>query len=230
MNFDGNFRRIGRVDIGPMKALIARLPADAWDAESMRQQRYEVHRDTQTINLVHDPDFRHTNTTRHPAMQFFEPALRPVLDVAARYFDRSPKGRQLTTRHGLGYFVRANLVRLRPGGAIAEHQDKNFSLAHSHRVHVPVVTNDKVRFTVGSETIHMAEGAVFEINNRRMHSVRNDGDTGRVHLILDYVLTGEKCCCGEKLHPQRPCSPETCLATDRMQIPCTCYAESAPAV
>ena len=35
------------------------------------------------------------------------------------------------------------------------------------------------------------------------------------HLILDYVLKGEKCCCGEKRHPDQPCTPEACLDTDR---------------
>jgi hypothetical protein len=102
----------------------------------------------------------------------------------------------------------------------------NFSLTHSHRVHLPVVTNDEVRFVVGGETVNLREGQLFEINNRRMHSVHNDGAEDRVHLILDYVLPGEKCCCGAKHHPQTKCSPQACLETVRLQVPCTCYPEA----
>ena len=54
---------------------------------------------------------------------------------------------------GIGYFIRANLVRLAPGGTINEHRDGNFSLTHSHRVHVPIITNDRVLFNVGRETL-----------------------------------------------------------------------------
>jgi hypothetical protein len=227
MNFDDNFRRIGSANVESIRRLIANLAEDDWNREDVRQQRYEVHKDTQTIPLVHDYDFRHVQPTRHPALQVFEPVIRPVLAITADFFDQSPKGRELTQKHGVGYFIRANLVRLAPGGEIAEHRDMNFSLAHSHRVHLPVVTNDKVWFTVGSETLNIPEGEIYEINNRRMHSVRNGGDEARIHLILDYVLKGEMCCCGEKRHPDAPCTPEACVDTDRWRVPCECMPEEA---
>jgi quercetin dioxygenase-like cupin family protein len=226
MNFDGSFRRIGSANIEPIKALVGAIEEEEWDQENVRQQRYEVHKDTQTIPLVHDYDFRHTNPTRHPALERFGPIIRPILAITADFYDSSEKGRALTARHGIGYFVRANLVRLAPGGTIDEHCDGNFSLTHSHRVHVPIVTNDRVLFKVGQETLSIPEGEIYEINNRRPHSVHNAGDSARVHLILDYVLKGEKCCCGEKHHPDQPCTPDACMDTVRGRIPCTCYPEN----
>ena len=226
MNFDGNFRRIGSANVEPIKALLDKLAEEDWDRESVRQQRYEVHKDTQTIPLVHDYDFRHTQPTRHPALQTFEPVIRPILAITAEFFDTSAKGRELTQKYGVGYFIRANFVRLSPGGEITEHRDRNFSLTHAHRVHVPIFTNDKVWFKVGSETLNIPEGEIYEINNRRLHSVHNEGDEPRVHLILDYVLKGEQCCCGEKRHPDQPCTPEACLDTDRGRIPCDCMPEA----
>jgi hypothetical protein len=225
MNFDDNFRRIGSANIEPVKALVESLTEQEWDAESIRQQRYEVHKDTQLVPLVHDYDFRHTQPTRRPALQKFGGVIRPILAITADFYDSSSKGRELTQKYGVGYFIRANLVRLRPGGEIAEHRDQNFSLTHAHRVHVPIITNDRVWFTVGSETLNIPEGEIYEINNRRTHSVRNEGDAPRVHLILDYVLKGEKCCCGEKRHPDEPCTPDACLETDRGKIPCDCLPE-----
>ncbi len=226
MNFAGNFEKIGTTDISDIVTVLATLTDEDWDADAFRQKRYEVHRDTQTVGLVFDPDFRHTHPTRLPMLERFEQALRPVLDIIADHFELSEKGRQLTDNNGLGYFIRATLVRLRSGGAIDEHTDNNFSLTHSHRVHVPLITNDKVQFVVGSESVHMAAGTIYEINNRRLHSVRNDGDADRIHLILDFVLPGEKCCCGIKRHPDTRCSPQACIDTDHLHIACTCFPEA----
>lgn len=225
MNFAGNFVSIGNVEIAALKQRVLDLSDHQWQSQAVRQQRYEVHKDTQTIHLVFDPDFRHTHPTRLPLLQEFEPLIRPALKTAADHFDDSPKGQELFEQYGMGYFIRANLVRLVAGGEITGHTDNNFSLVHSHRVHLPIITNEQVGFTVDNETINMKEGELWEINNRRMHSVRNDGPTDRVHLILDYVIPGEKCCCGEKLHPMTACNPRACEKTDHLEIRCSCFQD-----
>lgn len=225
MNFPGNFRHLGSVDIDALRQQVSMLTEEQWSAYALRQSRYEVHRDTETIGLVFDPDFRHSHPTRLPALDIFHDGLYPALTLVARHFETSAQGPALTKEYGLGYFIRATLVRLRAGGSIDPHQDNNFSLAHSHRVHLPVVTNDKVLFTVGRETMALPAGELYEINNRRKHSVRNGSNEARVHVILDFVLPGEKCCCGTLRHPDTLCSPQGCLATDRLQIPCNCYPE-----
>jgi hypothetical protein len=225
MNFEGNFRKIGEVDIVKLAKLAEDFSEQDWDAASYRQQTYEVHRDTRTIGLVFDEDFRHSHPTRLPALQEFEEPLRPVLELVADYYEGSEQGQRLISEFGYGYFVRATLVRLRAGGSINPHTDNNFSLAHSHRVHVPLVSNENVRFTVGNETRALRPGEVVEINNRRRHSVANDGPMDRIHLILDFVLPGEMCCCGRLRHPDTLCSPVACRPTDHLEIPCECYPE-----
>jgi quercetin dioxygenase-like cupin family protein len=226
MNFPGNFFHIGNLDIAELKNLVLSFTEEQWDSFSLRQKRYEVHQHTQTIGLVYDLDFRHSHPTRMPTLRMFEAAIRPALCMTGDHFEETDTGQRLIEENGLGYFIRASLVRLSAGCRIAEHQDKNFSLTHSHRVHLPIITNDEVRFTVGKETINMREGQIFEINNRRMHSVHNDGTEDRVHLILDFVLPGEQCCCGAQLHPQTRCSPQACLETVLLNVPCTCYPEA----
>jgi hypothetical protein len=223
MNFAGNFKHIGNLELAELKQRVQTIPDQQWQGEAFRQQLYEVHRGTQTIPLVFDPDFRHTHPTRLPALLEFESIIRPVLKVAADHFDESPKGRALFAEHGMGYFVRASLVRLKAGEEITKHTDNNFSLVHSHRLHLPIITNAEVEFIVGYETINMKEGELWEINNRRAHLVKNAGAADRVHLILDYVIPGEKCCCGEKLHPLTACNPQACEMTDHLKIQCTCF-------
>lgn len=226
MNFPGNFFHIGDLDTAELKALVQGLTDEQWQNFSVRQKRYEVHQHTETIGLVYDPDFRHSHPTRLPMLETFESALRPALWMTADHFEETRSGQELVRNNGAGYFIRASLVRLKPHGTIAEHRDMNFSLTHSHRIHLPIVTNDKVLFTVGKETVHLREGQLTEINNRRTHSVHNDSPQHRVHLILDFVLPGERCCCGARLHPDTRCSPRACEDTVLGRVPCTCYPEA----
>lgn len=226
MNFARNFAHIGTADTAELMKLVLELNDEKWNEFSIRQARYEVHRHTQSIGLVYDPDFRHSHPTKLPTLQIFEAALRPALEKIADHYEQSETGQRLTKQFGLGYFVRATLVKLKAGCDIQAHQDLNFSLTHSHRVHLPLVTNDDVLFTVGSETVNLREGELVEINNRRIHSVDNKGSSDRVHLILDFVLPGEQCCCGMKRHPDTLCSPQACIDTDRQRIPCNCYPEN----
>ena len=226
MNFPGNFFHIGDLDVSELKSLVLDITEEEWNRFPVRQKRYEVHQHTQTIGLVYDPDFRHSHPTRLPALAVFKDALKPVLWMTADHFEDTDTARRLIQENGSGYFIRASLVKLKAGSDIGEHQDMNFSLAHSHRVHLPIVTNDQVLFTVGNETINMREGQVYEVNNRRVHSVRNGGTADRVHLILDFVLPGEMCCCGAKHHPQTRCSPQACADTVTFKVPCTCYPEN----
>ena len=226
MNFPGNFFHIGDIEIAELKKLVLSLTDEQWENFSLRQKRYEVHQHTQSIGLVYDPDFRHSHPTKLPTLDIFEEELRPILWMTADHFEETETGKQLIKENGMGYFVRVTLVRLKAGGSIAEHRDMNFSLTHSHRIHLPIVTNDEIWFSVGNETINMREGQLYEINNRRLHSVENKGADDRVHLILDYVLPGERCCCGAKLHPDTRCSPQACKETDRWNTPCECYPET----
>jgi hypothetical protein len=225
MNFPGNFFHIGDIETDELKALVLDLTEEDWNRFPIRQKRYEVHQHTQTIGLVYDPDFRHSHPTRLPALAMFQEALKPTFWMIADHFEETETARRLIRENGSGYFIRASLVRLRAGCDIAEHQDMNFSLTHSHRVHLPIITNDQVMFTVGKETINMREGQLYEVNNRRKHSVHNQGSEDRVHLILDFVLPGEQCCCGARLHPDTRCSPQACMDTVILKVPCTCYPE-----
>ena len=80
---------------------------------------------------------------------------------------------------------RVMLVKLKPGGKITPHPDEGAYCAYYNRYHIPIVTNDDVLFTVGEKTVNMGAGELWEINNKKVHSVVNNGDTDRIHLIFD---------------------------------------------
>jgi len=173
MDFEGNFKKRLVLDVTGIKAKIRELSEDAWEADDFRQSTYSAHRDTQTINLLFDSDFRHANPSRHPHYWTFKPELETVFANAKAVYAG-------------GDIVRCMFVRLRPHGEISEHVDKGISLARSHRLHLPIITSEGVQFVVGGQMISMKEGELWEINNLRPHSVKNTHNQARVHLILDW--------------------------------------------
>jgi len=89
--------------------------------------------------------------------------------------------------------VRMILASMPHGITIPVHHDSGEWVKHTHRIHVPIITEpEKVLFRVGHninslERIPVEAGHVFEMNNQAKHAVSNHWDKYRVHLILDYV-------------------------------------------
>lgn len=224
MNFKGEFKKLGTHDIRRLADRVAALTEDDWNESSWRQKNYEVHKYTQTVSLIFDRDYRYKNPTIHERYYQFEDVVKPVIDKIAQHYNRTLTAKRLKAKHGPGYVIRANLVKLLPGGEIAPHIDNLFSLSHAHRVHLPITTNEGVQFTIGHTAKHLKAGELWEVNNRQTHTVSNNGDQARVHLIIDWVIPGERCCCGRKHRPAGICSPEACRHTDQVVEPCDCYS------
>lgn len=178
--FPGNFRQLDQVDVSGIKAKVLSLTDEDWAAYEFRQNRPgSAQVDTESIPLIFDEDFRHESpTVRDKFIEFdCSTLLEPLLQSISDYYT------------GEGYVVRALLTRLKPHGVIPPHVDQGYSLLHCRRIHIPLVTTDTVAFTVGGEQRAMKEGEVWEINNAREHSVFNQSDQTRVHLIIDWVPT-----------------------------------------
>lgn len=186
MHFDGLCRQIGTIDPRPLADAIESLGEDAWDEWDHRQRTFGPHRHTQTIPLVYDDDMRHADPTTWPRFAQLQPVLEPVLEKIRE------ANESVTGTGDRGYFVRIILTRLSPGSNINGHRDSGESLMRSHRYHLAIRTNRLVDFFIGDQPHHFAAGEIWEINNRQKHAVQNLSDEGRVHLILDYVVPGEK--------------------------------------
>lgn len=89
--------------------------------------------------------------------------------------------------------VRCLFARMPCGVEIPVHHDTGYWVQHTHRVHVPLFTNESVAFKAGvneemMEKVTFEEGKAYELNNAGKHSVVNSSDNeSRIHLILDYV-------------------------------------------
>ena len=78
------------------------------------------------------------------------------------------------------------LLALAPGSVINEHTDPHSGYPYGlFRLHIPVQTDDAVRFRVAGVDLPMLAGECWYANFHLLHSVRNEGLTGRVHLVID---------------------------------------------
>lgn len=178
MDFDGSFALIGAHATDGLRAKVEALTSDDWLSDAWRQHVYRPHRESNTILLMFDKDYRHDTPTTLAAHAHFEAEMQAIYE-------------RLKAHYGSGYPVRALFARLPPDARVHPHSDAGFSLTNSHRVHLPVVTHPNAWFTVGGETRAVPYGELWEINNQREHSVHNAGDRDRVHLLVDWVIPGE---------------------------------------
>lgn len=176
MDFPGNFRLRGIVDVAPLAIMVNAFDDTDWHRDDFRQRHYPVHAPTQSIALVYDEDFRYSKPSRQPVLDTLQPVVEPVLGAIATAFAPST-----------GYLLRMLLTRMMPGTEILPHIDKGASLRLVHRLHIAVATNVDARFCVEDETRNLKPGEIWEINNCRRHGVVNAGDTPRIHLIVDWV-------------------------------------------
>ena len=114
------------------------------------------------------------DSSEHPELwDEWKDILMPILEQAA---------------DELGYrdyrFPRVMFARLPAGGEVSGHSDGEAS-HYIHKIHVPLITNEKTLFRVGNQEMHMPAGEIIEVNNKRNHAVKNDGDTDRIHLIFE---------------------------------------------
>ena len=78
-------------------------------------------------------------------------------------------------------------ARLQAQGVIKTHRDTHPSFHYGHRIHLPIVTNPRVRFMIDGRPYKLEVGKVYEINNQLVHSVMNKGTEARINFIFDYV-------------------------------------------
>lgn len=183
-SFDVGFRKLldqsrnflllrSDLDIEPLRRKVEQISEQEWDG-SGREQKFRVHRNTQSLILATD-NFKHVPPTYSPLFDRFKDEVQPVLDSIASYYG------------GKGIVLRVLLVKLTEGEVIDPHFDEGMSLMHSHRVHIPIITNDQVKFCVGGEKRHLAAGEIWEINNATVHYVENFSNHARVHMIVDWA-------------------------------------------
>lgn len=76
-----------------------------------------------------------------------------------------------------------------PGGNIPPHRDMvgNIGLG-GLRIHIPIITNSGVNFTVAGKKVIMSVGELWALDTSYTHSVSNLGNENRIHLVMDVIV------------------------------------------
>lgn len=177
MNIDEPMKMLGAVQAGSLSDAVLALDGDAWRQNASRQNDYEVHRQTQSVVLVFcDGPMSDLEVTRESGWGLLAESAVPIMhDLIGRHYEPG------------GIIIRAMAAKLLAGGRINTHFDSHATFRRSHRIHVPITTNNRVRFTVDGKPFQMQPGQAYEINNQKTHSVINSGDEDRITFIFDYM-------------------------------------------
>ncbi|MBF8291931.1 MAG: hypothetical protein HW392_758 [Steroidobacteraceae bacterium] len=176
-------RNFGKVDMEPLAAAILAQDEAAWNENVQRQKDYEVHEQTRSIVLLFAEvsDWPAMEVSKQPGWDRLAETAVPLMHQIIRNW--YPPG---------GTIIRAMAAKLLAGGRILPHRDSHPSFGAGHRIHVPIITNSRVRFMIDGRPFQLEVGQAYEINNQKVHSVMNKGDVDRINFIFDYVTADVK--------------------------------------
>jgi hypothetical protein len=81
------------------------------------------------------------------------------------------------------------LLKLNAGAVIKEHKDVDLCFEKGEiRIHIPVITNDKVEFYLDKEKLILKEGECWYMNFNLPHSILNNSKHNRIHLVIDATV------------------------------------------
>ena len=169
-------RRLGPVDVAPLRALVARLSDKAWNRE----------------NAAKENDFSCFTHTRHIIFRFVPRDLTrpcfysmPLWNLWQRWL--LPVMARAAAPYGLTapVYPKAMLARLAAGRGIDPHIDHGGMNPLVHKIHVPLETGPRATLTVRGAPFHLRAGHAWEVNNLAPHGAFNGEDHDRIHFIFE---------------------------------------------
>ncbi len=81
-----------------------------------------------------------------------------------------------------------HIMSLPAGDVVNRHTDFECGYEDGFfRIHIPIKTNKKVEFNLDDKKINMKCGEAWYANFNLPHSVKNEGNTIRIHLVIDCI-------------------------------------------
>lgn len=175
-----NFLKIAEgVDVIPTLAALNRH-ADLWNENRLRTTHPDSpHTEVDDIWCMFNQVDPENQAATIDALQTYPyrawnmlPHLRAVVLDVMRRVDGVQLGRVI-------------ISRMKPGAKIAPHIDQGAPAEFYHRYQLALQCRPGCQFIIEDEALQMRPGEVWQINNRRTHSVVNNSDADRIAVIID---------------------------------------------
>jgi hypothetical protein len=169
----------GKFEIDNIKKEVSNF-SNEWDLFTLRQDTFYTHKSTKMfpICLSNISSWNPKEEVEVVQMykfkdKFSNNEINNIFNILKEYYS--------------GEIINCEVVNLPANTKVRKHIDGGALLHYSRRVHIPIITNKDVTFTVKDNTINMQEGVWYEINNQLPHSVENNSNFDRIHLIIDIM-------------------------------------------
>jgi hypothetical protein len=150
---------------------------DEWFLDTTRQYEYSVHSLTNSYFIYEHSNKWTYGLPYNAEYRCTDDELFALIEPIIKDLEQIHKGK-------VGKCV---FLRLPPGKVVYEHVDTGDYLNAARRHHIAIQTNPDTFFRVDKEKKNMLVGDCWEINNMKLHFAENNGDTDRVHLLIDIL-------------------------------------------
>lgn len=175
-----NFYFMGLYDVTNIKNKVNLLTEIDWLKYTERQEVYEAHRQTLCIPILFDINYLNKMGEKTDYYNLFQYEIQSINEYVNKQKNKN------------GQIIRFEIVKMPAKTKIPTHKDNSPSLVEHSRIHLPIQTAEQVFFKINEEEKNLKEGEMWEINNVDMHSVTNNSDIDRIHIIFDWKEIANK--------------------------------------
>lgn len=154
-----------------------------WLLDTSRQETFMAHQHTFAYKLL---DFDLAWSPGKPS------EVKQINQLSEKSQNELDKIYALIESYCGGKVVYAEIINMKPRSRIKTHKDRGDLMYVARRFHIPIKTNPDTFFIVNEKKYHLDFGKIYELNNIQYHSVKNNSDEYRIHLIVD-VLPQKYC-------------------------------------
>lgn len=174
-----NVQEIGKIDVNSFKEPLLEISEEQWLEDRRRQWNPHFKESVSLWPRVipfSDDEFFHT----FDKLMFFK---------NTKFIEECNKIHQKIESLLNGYVIKSNIIRLDPGKETKTHVDGLDKIfRQSHRIILPIITNEKSFIQYEQESYHLKEGVMYDTCTYMPHNTINLGDTSRYHMVLDIIF------------------------------------------
>ena len=173
MLWNGSLREVANTcDYKSILDIIKTIPKNEWEKDTEKRNSKMTHGTTTALFLKYKSQSYEKNDT--VTLDKLKPYLDEIISQVKNFY-----------RYSSILLTRVIITELPKGSIIPEHVDEGELLNTNHRIHIPLISDPAVKFSLDHKNYYLKPGLGYEINNQLIHEVRNESNIDRIHMIID---------------------------------------------